>query len=221
MPPLSESRYLLLTAATAVAWLALLLAALAREGAGALGRYTMALVAVALTFLPLVADGFSARQNPYIACVPALVLTFAHALEVVTRPLRAHPLPRRALVACAWAALLVVGIGARRGFDRALVEPNARFYESVVAQVHAGADADFERILVVTVPSTCPDEPCRGVFGYRASLATRRDLPELYRGIVRDVTGKADTPVIFTDAVRLTPGDRGGSLVISFDELAG
>jgi hypothetical protein len=122
-------------------------------------------------------------------------------------------------MACAWVVLLVVCVGARRGFDRALVGPNARFYDSVVAQVRAGAGADFERVLVVTIPSMCPDEPCRGVFGYRASLATRRDLPEFYRGIVREVTGRAGTPVVFTDTRRLAPEDRRDSLVISFDEL--
>jgi hypothetical protein len=217
--PLSDARYLWATFATAAVWLAVLLAALVKEGAGALERYAVALAAAVLTFLPLVADGFSARQNPYIACVPAIVLTLAQALAVVLRPLWAGAFPRRVVTVGAWVLLAVVCAGARRGFDHALVEPNARFYESVVAQVRRHAATDFERVLVVTIPSTCPAEPCRGVFGYRASLATRRDLPEFYRGIVRQVTGKVGTPVTFTDAVGLATEDQAGALVISFDGL--
>jgi hypothetical protein len=145
----------------------------------------------------------------------------AHAVAVVAQPLWSRPLPRRLLTGAAWALLVVVAVGAHRGFDHALVEPNARFYESVVAQVRAKATDDFERVLVVTIPSTCPDEPCRGVFGYRASLATRRDLPQFYRGIVREVTGKVGVPVTFTDTVGLATTDRTGALVISFDGLVG
>jgi hypothetical protein len=217
--PLSDGCYLWATFATAAVWLAVLVGALVKEGAHALVRYAVAFAAVALTFLPLVADGFSARQNPYIACVPAVVLTLAQALAVVLRPLWTHALPRRTVTACAWILLLVVCVGARRGFDHALVEPNARFYASVVAQVRDHATADIDRVLVVTIPSTCPAEPCRGVFGYRASLATRRDLPEFYRGIVRELTGKVGTPVTFTDSVGLAAEDRAGALVISFDGL--
>jgi hypothetical protein len=219
IPPLSDARYLGLTGATAAAGLVLLLVALWREGAGALGRYATAAGALALTVLPLVADGFSARQNPYIACVPAIVLMLAHAVAVVVQPLWSHPLPRRLLTGVAWAVLVVVAAGAHRGFDHALVAPNARFYEWVVAQVRARATDDFERVLVVTIPSTCPDEPCRGVFGYRASLATRRDLPEFYRGIVREETGRRGVPVTFTDTVRFATDDRAGALVITFDGL--
>jgi hypothetical protein len=221
---LSELRWSLLTGATAVAWLgasavAFAIEARQRSRSYVRQKYAIAFVAAGLTFFPLIADRFATRQNVYIACVPAITLIFAYAISVIVGALRPRRVTRMALATAATVVLAMVCAGAREGFDRALVYPNVRFYDSVLEQIRGQVDARYDRILVITAPHVCEREPCRGVHGYRMSLAGRRDLPQFYRALVRRNGGRPDMPVEFVEGRELGRGDLRRALVIDHRRL--
>jgi hypothetical protein len=204
--PLPEATWIRLAGGTALAWLltwalALLVEA-RRDGiAWAAQRHALVAASVAFTFLPLPAAAFSGRTHIYVACVPAVLVTFAHAARVVCGALRLPLTVRRLGAALAVAALAVVCIGAHASFERGFVVPNARFHDFVVAEIDRQAPRNADAIVVVTAEQVCPDEPCRGLHGRRMSVADRTDLAVFYQTLVRQRGGPADLPVQFTREV--------------------
>lgn len=203
IPPLSQAAWETLTGATALVWLAtwLLAGVLDARRTGtdwAIGRHAVAAVAVALTFLPLPAAGFTGRTHVYVACVPAVVVSFAWAVRVLAGALQPPLASRRMAAAMAVAGLVLVCLGARGSFERGFVQPNARFYQFVLSEIDRQQPRDADRIVVVNADQTCPDEPCRGLHARRMSVADRTDLATFYQTLVRRRGGPAALPVQFT-----------------------
>jgi hypothetical protein len=200
--PLSQATWETLAGATALAWLAtwVLAAVLEARRIGAdfaIQRHAVAAVAVALTFLPLPAAGFTGRTHIYVACVPAVVVSFAWAVRFLADAVQPPPASRRRASVLAWAGLVLVCVGARGSFERGFVQPNARFYEFVVGEIERQQPRDADLVLVINTDQACPDEPCRGLHGRRMSVADRTDLATFYQTLVRRGGGPAALPVQF------------------------
>lgn len=202
VPRLAEAAWARLAAWSAAAVGATLLGAAIldarRHGVRVAGeRHALAWLCVALTFLPLAADGFTQRQNVYIACVPAMAFALAGAARCIT--CNSPTLARLGLVLAAM-VVSYVAVGAQAGFARALIAPSVSFLADVEAQLRTSTVAHPQRIVVVAVPHECRTEPCRGVHGYRASLGNRRDLGDFYAALAADSGWPSGLPVEFTDA---------------------
>jgi hypothetical protein len=222
--PLSDATFHVLTGASALLCIAAYVwawAIEAREHARAqvFERYGLALVAALLTFLPLVADGFSLRQHIYIGCVPAIVLVVAHSLSVILASLQPSRISRFLLSAAGIAVLCVVAVGARRGFERALLRPNALSYSFAREQIRRAAGREFVRVVIVAPDPGCPREPCRGMHGYRMFFAGLPGHADSYRKIILDETGRRDIEFKFFRGADAPESDPEGTVRIDFREL--
>jgi hypothetical protein len=209
--PLSDDRFRQLTSMTVAGCVLVVCSSCAIELQRAdrrqvLEKYGIAVLCLLLTFLPVVADGFTMRQHIYIACLPAIVLMVAHGLSVVIDRLR---LPRPLLYGVAAALLSILAWGAHAGFERALVQPTARYYAFARQQARRAAHPEFKRVAVVLPIPQCDEEPCRGMFYYRTPWAELSGVAESYRKIVQDETGRSDfiVDIVRPAADNLNTGD--------------
>lgn len=213
---LADGTWMRWATASAAFWLAWIVAAGVSDwhrggGRFASEKYGLLLVSVGVTFLPLAADGFTLRQNVYIACVPTVAFTLVGAATVV---LRRMPRLRLALLPLVLGLVATVALGAKAGFRRALIDPSLSHLATVAAQIRDHTGPPPERIVVVVVPHECREEPCRGVHGYRASLGNRRDLGDFYAALAAQAGMPAGLPVEFTDAAGLQRQTTAAALVI-------
>ncbi len=216
LPRLAEATWTRLAgwsaAAVAMTLVAAALLDACRQGVRIAGeRHALTWLCVALTFLPLAADGFTQRQNVYIACVPAMAFALAGAARSITRDS-----PTLARLGLVLAAIVVSygAVGAKAGFARALIAPSVSFLANVEAQLRTSTVARPERIVVVVVPHECRAEPCRGVHGYRASLGNRRDLGDFYAALAARAGWRSGLPVEFTDDAGIAQTRTDDALVI-------
>lgn len=209
VPRLEPATWLAMTSVSGLVFLAALVAAWASTARGsstAHERYGLVVILLLATYMPVAADGFSARQNTHVAVVMMWVLLAAAWLRALAAG--SAPSCRRFVRISVAGLVVVVAAGARGGFERALVGPSARCYESTVSQIREQVDSAYERILVVNAPTECPTEPCRGVFGARRSLGARIGLEAHYRSLVRQQGGRSDVPLTFRGDAGDTRDDR-------------
>jgi hypothetical protein len=221
---LSGDRFYLLASTTALACLVVFSLSFAVEAwrsnlAYVFQRYGVALLAAVLTFLPLIADGFTMRQYLYIACVPAIVLIVGYALSVVLGWMRLTRLPRLLMSSAALAVLCVVAWGARAGYDRALVQPHARYYAFARDAARRAANKSFDRVVVVGASLGCCWEPCRGMHGIRMGGGSSPILVDFHRKIVQDETGRVDFDIEFADPSNVPDRNPATTLWIDYREL--
>lgn len=222
---INDSTRQMFTRASACVWLAVsglafIVELRRRPGWLVVQRYAVAFGAAGLTFLPLVADNFTARQNVFIACVPAVVLTFAACVRILLAPLAATSVVRRALAVAALPLLAWVCVGARSGFERGLIQPNARFYRYVVDEVARQARHPFDQVLILRIAAAqCCKEPCVGTHGYRISAPGNGEPSDFYRKIVFDHSGRSDFEVRVSDENDRAARARPNTLIIDLGRL--
>lgn len=160
-------------------------------------NWIMAAICVALSFLPVVADGATGRQHVFLAAVPALSLTaYYSALVLLPEGTRARLYP------LVLASLLIVAVGANFSYVRGLISPATRLFEYTRNSLAKFDETQFSEIRI-RVPSLkegrrfCPQDPCTRFYGRRLQIGHISKRKSLYRSVLMLNGQSPDVRIVF------------------------
>jgi len=166
----------------------------------ALQRHVIATSAVLLTFLPLVADGFSFRQHIYMACTPAIILTASFYFLTIYRHLIKKETHRTAVKTSLIVGLVFVSFGAQANIMRGILLPSVRYHTFLINELLSQKGKPYNHALVINAKASCEWEPCRGFMFRRLSIAAR-DKSIIYQLMLNRAHMRYEVPIVFSDNI--------------------